>query len=340
MQLGTFLTLLRTGRLRTLGALVRASTSFYRIAFLVGAARAGLLAALREGAATEEIVADRMGVPEGGRALLAAWLEVGERLGEVARDAGKLRLSGVLARALASPENDDVLALLEEQIDLHRRLVIEAPALAASGRRLTLDDQDGRVIARSSRLLEPLVREAIASVVPETGALRLLEIGCGSGTYVRYCLERNRELVAVARELQPDVAEQARRNLEAWGLLGPRVQIESGDFRERPVGEPFDLATMHNNVYYFAERERVALFARVREHLRPGGRLLVTTGCRGGSPAMAVLSLWGAATEGCSPLPRPDELVRELRAAGYDEVRAENLAKPTDEFFAFVARRA
>ena len=42
---------------------------------------------------------------------------------------------------------------------------------------------------------------------------------------------------------------------------------------ERRAAEPaFDLATLHNNIYYFPVAERVSLLRHVRGFLRPGGR--------------------------------------------------------------------
>ena len=41
----------------------------------------------------------------------------------------------------------------------------------------------------------------------------------------------------------------ARTNLRAWGLES-RVKVEIGDIREKVPNEPFDIATLYNNIYY------------------------------------------------------------------------------------------
>lgn len=71
--------------------------------------------------------------------------------------------------------------------------------------------------------------------------------------------------------------------------------------------------------------------------LRPGGRILLTTGCAGGSAGMAALDLWAASTSGCGPLPSPTELVAQLREAGFEEAKAERLL-PGESYFAFTGR--
>ena len=336
MKISTLLALARSGRLRAFRSVGSIGADVYRACFLVAAERAGLLERLRSGPATLDEVAQALGVPADGRRALEAWLALGERVGLLASGSRGWTLAR-LAQTLADPAHEDVRALLEEIVGLHQRLVLETPDLLRAGRRLTLADQDGALVARSSRVVEPLVREAVAAVIPPAGALRALEVGCGSGTYMRFCVERNPDLSVTGLELQPQVAEQARQNLRRWGT-DARATVETGDVRTHPFAEPFDVVTMHNNIYYFAETEQVAVLRHVRGLLRPGGRLLLTTACRGGSPSVAVLSLWGAMTAGCAPLPTPEELTARMREAGFVEVTARNLAAPLDAFHAFMGR--
>ena len=45
-----------------------------------------------------------------------------------------------------------------------------------------------------------------------------------------------------------------------------RVKIESGDIREKALGERFDIVTLYNNIYYFPVEDRVSLLL---QHIRP-----------------------------------------------------------------------
>lgn len=338
MRLATLLEVGRIDRLRVLSFVARVSVPYYRACFLVGAASSGVLRVLADGPRTLDELGEVLEVPAAERPRLRAWLAVGERLGEVEAPGGRYALGSLLARALAERANDDALALLEEALTLHRALLVETPARLRAGRLFTLADQDGAVVARSSRVLEPFVRAAIERVLPRDRPLRLLEIGCGSGTYIRHAAELNPRLRAVGLELQPEVAALARENLRGWGL-GDRARVEVGDVRSREPDGGHDVATLHNNIYYFPVAERVSLLRHVRGFLAPGGRLLLTTGCRGGSPAMEVLSLWGAATEGCGPLPSREQMLADLREAGFSDVRAASLLGPLDSFHSFTAER-
>lgn len=165
--------------------------------------------------------------------------------------------------------------------------------------------------------------------------MRLLEIGCGSGIYLKHAADTNRSLTALGLELQPEVANAARANLREWGL-GDRVTIEDGDIRTKAPSERFDIATLYNNIYYFPVEDRVALLKHIAAFLKPGGFLLLTTCCQGGSLGSEALNLWGAATEGCGRLPFEEELASQLKAAGYRDVKTMSLL-PGDRFIAFQA---
>jgi 4-hydroxy-2,2'-bipyrrole-5-carbaldehyde O-methyltransferase len=115
--------------------------------------------------------------------------------------------------------------------------------------------------------------------------------------------------------------------------------VEEGDFRARAPGELFDIATLYNNIYYFPVAERVALLERIGSFLRPGGFLLLTTCCQGGSLGSEPLNLWGAATRGAGRLPAEGELVNQLRQAGYRAVKTKRLI-PGERFVAFQAFRS
>lgn len=338
MRVRTTIEVFRTGQARLLRRALRLTTPFYRLVWLVAAFRAGLLARLAGGPAPFRDLAAEMTRGPDDHDWLRAWLELGLRLGELRCDGDRYALSGFLARGLAQPKNDAITAILEEVASLHHTLVFETPRRLQRGQRFTLADQDGVLVARSSPLVRPFVHEAIDAAVPQRGACRLLEVGAGSGTYIRYAAERNPELTALGLELQPEVADFADANLRQWGL-GGRAKVVEGDVRERTPEAVFDVVTFHNNIYYFPVAERVALFRHAQAFLRPGGTLLLTTACSGGRPTAVVLDIWSAGTERCGRLPAPEELLGQMREAGFVEARARELV-PGESYYGFFARRS
>jgi 4-hydroxy-2,2'-bipyrrole-5-carbaldehyde O-methyltransferase len=336
MILSPFVRLWREGRLAALLGVGAELKSFYRLTYLGAAEEAGLLERLAAGPATLDSLAEFFAAQGQGREALEAWLQMGVRLKLFRLGLRGYELRG-LARKLGRPENDAALAMVEEVAGLHHNLISGTLPKLRKGELWNLGDQDGELIARSSRVLEAFQAEGIRRVFPGAGATRLLEIGCGSGVYLRYAAARNPELTAVGVELQPAVAEMARRNIREWGLEG-RIRVEDGDIRARARGEQFDIATLYNNIYYFPVEERVALLRHIGRFVKPGGFLLLTTLCQGGSIGGEALNLWGAATSGCGRLPGQDELVRQLQEAGFGRVKAMNLV-PGDRFVAFQAFR-
>jgi SAM-dependent methyltransferase len=265
---------------------------------------------------------------------LEAWLQLGIRLNLLQLDQRGYALKGI-ARKLAWQENDALVALAQEVTSLHYRLIMQTPAKLKQGALWGLEDQDGELIARSSRALEPFQTEAIDKTFPSSGAVRLLEIGCGSGCYMQYAAAKNPSLSAIGLELQPHVADMARRNIQGWGLQD-RVTIEAGDIREREPRELFDIVTLYNNIYYVPVQDRVAFLHHIRGFLTPGGFLLLTTGCQGGNVGIELLNLWGASTAGCGRLASHEELVLQLYKSGYKDVQAIRLI-PADKFYGFKA---
>jgi 4-hydroxy-2,2'-bipyrrole-5-carbaldehyde O-methyltransferase len=330
--------LLSSGNLSALLAVGRLQRPFYRLNFLAAALEANLLQRLLSGPVRFEQLAQEFAPDPQQYDGLRAWLDFGVRLGELREHADAYALRSRLARRLASPDHDAVAALTQETADLHRRLLAEGLSRLRAGRGFSLADQRGELIARSSRVLEPVLFTAIDAAIPAAGPVRLLEIGCGTGTYIRYAATRNPELSALGLELQPEVAQLARDNLQGWGVAG-RASVESADVRARRPEPTFDIATMHNNIYYFPVAERVALLTHVGAFLRPGGRVLITTGCRRGGSGIEILNLWAAMTAGCGRLPAADELEQQLRAAGYVNVRSRR-AVPGQAYYVFTAETA
>jgi SAM-dependent methyltransferase len=334
MSFKPYFRLLRDGQLSALVGAAAQLKSFYKLAYLAAAGEAGLLNRLASGPATLDSLAQFYAADGRGREALESWLQMGVRLRLLSLGPRGYALRG-LAEKLARPENDPVLAMVEEVVELHHKLITGTIPKLRAGELWRLADSNGELIARSSRVLEAFQAEIIKSTFSARGALRLLEIGCGSGVYLRYAAERNPSLTARGLELQPAVAEMARTNLRGWGLEN-RVTVETGDIREKTPSEPFDIATLYNNIYYFPVEERVRLLHHIGGFLRRGGFLLLTTCCQGGSLGTEALNLWGAATSGAGRLPAEDELVRQLREAGYSKVKTKNLV-PGDKFVAFQA---
>lgn len=336
MKLSTAASLIASGQSSLMLRLLRTSNEFYRSCFVSAAIAEGVYGAFSDGRATVDHLCEELGGITNREGLLA-WLEMGVQLGELKRSGEEYRIAGKLSRALLDPANDGYQAFLEEIVRHHYGYVMDTPAKLREQRWFPFDEEPGELVARSSRISEPFIFDAVDDVVPRQGAFDLLEVGCGSGTYIRHACSRNPDLRATGLELQEKVAKAARKNIRAWGFE-TRAVIEHCDVRKYESSRTFDLVTFHQNIYYFAKADRVALARRVLGLLKPGGRVLLTTVGRDGGPSMQAVSIWVSTTEGYGPLPDPDELCRQLQEAGYTDVRKKRLV-PFEGFWAFLGTR-
>lgn len=334
MNTTTLSKVVRDGQIPLLLALSRRlATPVYRATFLSSAARHGVLRMLAVRPCDLDTLARGLDVRTEAE-LLRGWLDIGVQLGDLDWDDSCYRLRSRTAKALGRADRDAVAAALEEVVRFHVPLLLDAPSMLRNGQRLSLSDQDGAVIARSTRILQPFVEEAIGLVLDRTAPVRLLEVGCGSGVYVRHAAALNPRLTALAIDLQPEVAATAAVNMAEWGLAD-RVETRQADLRTLDIEPQFDLVTLHNAIYYFPPAERTKVLERARSLLAPGGTLLLTTSCRGGSVELAMLDLWFSYAEFGGPLPVQDELTAQLADAGFVGVRSHRLI-PGEQFRAFI----
>lgn len=336
MKLKTLMELIHSGRSSLMLKLLKMSNEFYRAVFISTACSQGIYLKFINGESSFEQLREKMGAtanPQG----LFAWLELGVALGELKRCGNKYQIRGKLSREFLKPENDAYQAVLEEIVKLHYNVIVNTPAALMAQKLFPFNESTGELVARSSRIAEPFILEAADDVIPQKGKFRLLEVGCGSGIYIKKACERNPELTATGIELQQKVADFARKNISSWGL-DHRVTIEHCDIKKYPNIEKFDLITLHQNIYYFAVDERADLARNLIGYLKPGGRVLLTSICQHGSPGFQALDILCSNTDAYGALPYPDQLCRQLKEAGFRKVKRRRLI-PFDSFWAFVATK-
>lgn len=336
MKLTTFIKLLSSGQSSLIFGLLNTGNEFYRASFISASLSRGVYDHFIEGKANFEHLYERMGVSN--REGLRAWLELGVSLGELKRAGNEYQIKGKMSKALLKPDNDAFKALLQEIVEYHYVYVMDTPTMLKKHEWFPFDEVPGELVARSSRVNEPFIFEAVDAVIPRQGKFHLLEVGCGSGIYIQRACTRNPELSAVGLELQEKVADAARKNIKAWGLEN-RATIEHADVRNYSSGQKFDLVTLHQNIYYFPIQERENLFRHIKEYLKPGSQVLLTSVCQGGGPGIQALNIQVSTTEGFSPLPDPGQLCQQLKTAGFVDVKAWRFV-PFESLWAFKAATA
>ena len=324
---------------RRLGALLawRDVVPFVRLHYLAVATDLGLLQELGQRPATAEELGVRLAI--GNRPLLEAFLALGQSLGELRCRAGRWALHGLRSTALAAPGADTMRAMVQEAIAYDAAVYAGLAAHLRGAPPGGYLDQTGAVIARASRLVEPVLAPLLRWVVAERHPRRVLDVGCGTGVYlVHAATAGDPQLTGLGIDLDAAVVELARQRLTSAGLAA-RFQVRHADVRgvELPVAS-FDLVLLLQNLYYFAEEERAGLLRRLQGLLAPGGVLLLASLFAGRSLAAAHYDLLFRATAGCGPLPHRQQLERQLRDAGFTTTRWLQLI-PFGSFHAVVAEQ-
>ena len=326
---------LRLRHKRAHGLLVRDFVSWLRVEFLGTAARIGLLAALSRPRTIEQLT-EELDVAD--PSLLGSLLEVGRAVGELRRRGDRWRLAGVRARAVADPAVAGLAALPEEAVvygsDVYRHLDAR---LAGAGPGDYLASH-AELVARTSRVAEPIFAPFVADVVARCRPRRVLDVGCGSGVYLRHVADAAPDSTGAGVDVQADVVALARWHLAEWGL-DTRFRVEVADLRCLPpdLTGPWDLVLALQNIYYFAPGDQPALLARLRE-LALGGTVVLGTAVAGtGDPAAAHLDVVLRSTVGSVGLPTSEELVAALAAAGFAQIEERRLA-PWQPLRGFIAR--
>lgn len=262
--------------------------------------------------------------------LVEAWLHAAHSHDLLRCRDGAYRLTRFVRGLLDAPEAPALRALLDQAALTYAPRLAQVPELMAGAARPEFGAPDEALrTAAASGLAEPLALQSLARVPGVRTARRVLDIGCGYGTYLAGFLAHYRDANGLGVELDASVAEQARRNLRA-AQVARRGEIRVGDFMAIDLAQSsYDLALLNHNLHYFSAEERAALFARVRGCLAERGVFALQTAVTvvnavtralGGHRGTSSFDLFLRCHGNLHRLPDPQRLVVELREAGFDEV--------------------
>jgi 2-polyprenyl-3-methyl-5-hydroxy-6-metoxy-1,4-benzoquinol methylase len=253
---------------------------------------------------------------------------VGVSVSELSCRNGIYRVKGKRSLAVTGEKGDPLAALYQASLNHHNSSYLN---LASRMRGVPSDhrlDEIGDLVARASKIYAPFFQSFVSDTVAGKGAVRILDIGCGSGIYLHHAFESNSGVSGVGIDMDQAVVEQARRNLAGWGI-GDRFKIINGDVRVSPaeLSGNFDLITMFNVIYYFKTEERPGLFRSIQSMLSPSGRIALATNVQGEPKDISSshLNLVTSSIEGCTPLPALGEVTSLLRDCGFEQIKVTRL---------------
>lgn len=295
---------------------------------LIVATRAGLIAALADGAATPAELAALTGLDERSTGLL---LETLANFGYVRhRRGGRFVLTGVARRWLLPGGWDAVVGgLAYDGWDLigHLEGRLHGAAPAPWHERPD-DDPIWEPYQRAMAQIARTTAAVVARAIPASSPRRLLDLGGSHGLHAVAMCRRHRILQATVIDL-PAAVRFGRQTVVEEGMQ-ERVAHVEGDFFEVPLGEGWDVITAHALLHNFTPERCLELLRRARAALTPGGTFAALEierppiggrGTRAGALSSLLFHTFGGRCY------RPDELCRLLDEAGFQDVRVKRPAR-------------
>ncbi len=336
MNIRYLLSAWRTIKIPGLWPLMRDWFAFLRLHFLYVALETGLLRALQTGA-TREALIDKLDVkrPE----LLDAMLDMGLALKELSLRKTLFILRGRRSKVLATLHGDALAAVVQANVTYYNaayRHLADRMRGAPLGDDL---DEIGEIVARFSKIGEPILNSFIKSLVPPSDPFRILDVGCGSGFVLKTVGQANAKASGIGIDTDDKVAAQARDNIDKWRLQD-RFTILTGDIRSQADAQQggFDLITAFNLIYYIPFDEHPEFFGLMRSLLSPNGRFALVNNfqSKGIDVGAANLNIVNCSLNRLTALPKLEDIKTQLAACGFDRLQATRFM-PRSEFYGITA---
>ena len=236
----------------------------------------GAYGALVAGPATADEISLKLGLARG---RLKPFLELAAHLGMVHYEGGRFRLYEGDEKFF-DPELSYGTGLPATPLQQFFTTKGRAPDILRGGPSIEVAASGGKSSVEEKsqflRYMDSVTREPaqeLAALIPTDNVQRIVDLGCGPGTYAYAALERfpqARALLADRPEAGPEISAIA-----AERGVADRVEFLATDLTTASVPSGQDVAILSNVVHCFGAATNAELIARVADALTPEGCLLI-----------------------------------------------------------------
>lgn len=310
--------------------------AFIRMHFIFSAYESGLLNALSTPSSRDMLIKELdVKRPE----VLDALLEVGLASKELDLNSGLFNIKGKRSKAIMGGNGDMLAAMIQANVTYYSDAYRNVSNRLHGGQ---LGDDLGKIgdlVARFSKIAEPIIKNFISSIVRGRNPMRILDVGCGSGVLLKSAYDSNVNATGIGIDIDEKVVRQARENISTWGI-SDRFEIRHGDIRHisGEIMSPFDVITLYNLLYYFDNEARFSLIKNLRDMLSSEGVLAVAMSfhSKGKDMGTANLNMVNSSLKGLTPLPELTDITSVLKKCGFGKIEVHRFM-PGSTFYGIVA---
>jgi len=251
--------------------IVRIAQGFMAAKFMFAANELGLFEALSDSPADLDALASRTGLTRRSTRIAADAMVALELL---ERDGDEYRNTPAADRFLTGGQGLQPLLRFWDRISYPTweslaRALATGPVQEATA--LPPEKQEIMCAGIEAVLAGPA--NALAQVVDFGAHKRLMDVGCGTGSWTITALRHHPQLTATLVDL-PVVADITNKRVAAEGL-GDRAGVVAADALADPLPDGHDVVLVANLVHYFAPPRAHQLLRNIRAASRAGTRLLL-----------------------------------------------------------------
>jgi SAM-dependent methyltransferase len=254
--------------------IVAVATGFMAAKHLFIANEVGLFEQLATGSRSLDDLAAQTGVP---RRTLRILADAMVALGLVERHDGHYQNGPVAATFLSGATPADLRPVLRFFNHISYPAWLGLEAAVRSGQAQTkhghFSEEEQRIFSAGVEAFTAGTAQALATTYDFGRHRRVLDLGGGTGSFLRAVLRRHGGLQATLFELST-VAPLARQRLDAETATR-QVEVVAGDFFRDPLPDGHDAVLVANVVHLFSPEHNHALLGHLRDHAAAGARLLL-----------------------------------------------------------------